>query len=291
MQAKTLKSLQLTENNRIPADLRVKYFKAAMKAGMKLVTFDMETSHATVRTFYIGSKVSIPASSVIHPTQIITIQYAVNNHKPMYLAWDRISNKFEGTGNFDDSSMVEDFTTGIYNNSDLILTQNGDGFDHKILVERAKVHKTTPPERSIPSIDILKLSRTSVRPMSHKLDYRSKQQGLGGKHSMRDSDWVDIEERGVSVTKKMVPYGLKDITDTYNLFFHELPYYKSIPKSIESVVLKFLTGGDYVHPKRVKSVKCPVCRKGHRLSSDVTFLRGNSYLCNNCNKKFSSDKC
>lgn len=285
------KILELTEGNRIPAKLRIKYFKAAIKNGMKLVTFDMETSHATVRTFYIGSKVSIPASAVIHPTKIITVQYAINNGKPKYLAWDKVSNKFEGSGNFDDASMVEEFTTSIYNEADLILTQNGDGFDHKILVERAKVHKTTPPTRTIPSIDILKLSRAAVRPMSHKLDYRSKQQGLGGKHAMRDSDWVDIEERGVSVMKKMVPYGLKDITDTYNLFWKELPYYKDIPKAIESVVLKFLTGGEYAHPGRVKKTVCPKCRKKRRLATDITFLRGNTYLCNNCGKKFNSSSC
>lgn len=254
---------------RIPANLRVKLLKEAISNGLQLLTYDIETSHMLVRTFYIGQKVSIHHPQIKEPSKVISIQYQFQNmKKAKYLQWDKAFKNLKGdVSDFDDSSMLEEFSTGILPKAHIILGQNNDRFDFITLNERIKVHKLSVLEPK-PSIDILKLSRKSFRSASHKLDYRSLQQGLGGKITMIDSDWVDIEERGVPVSKKMAPYGCKDVEDTTNLFWAELPYYKDLPASVEKVILSFL---DTPKPKTTPHIclKCAKSKRGSKLNTHV----------------------
>jgi DNA polymerase elongation subunit (family B) len=277
--------LELTSDNRIPREKRVEYFKLAIKRGMTFLGWDIETSHMLVRTFYIGQKVRLGTDQIVAPTKVISIQYQNAKHKKAkYLEWDKVSDEI-GSNGFDDSSMIEEFITNIFPEADIQLTQNGDAFDFKILNERAKV-LGLPPVPNIPSLDILKLSRRSVRAVSHRLDYRSKQQGLGGKIKMYDQDWVDIEENDVPVSKKMGPYGCKDVEDTLELFWAELPYYKDLPLKIEQIVLDYLVGPGNRNPLRNKKVYCPSCRNKRRLASDVRQINRKKYECNRCTEVF-----
>lgn len=262
---------------RIPANQRYSMIQTAIQNGMKVLTFDTETSHAIVRTFYIGRDVSINHQQVKVPNKVITIQYKwAHEKKAKYLEWDRVSKSFDDARNFDDSSMIEEFVTNVLNKADIIVTQNGDAFDFKVLNERAKeLHISHLPQ--IPSLDILKLSRKSFKALSHKLDYRSSQQGLGGKIKMMDDDWVDIEERGVSPSKKMVPYGLKDTVDTEKLMFKELPYYKDLPVSVERVILNFAGS---LKPTK-ENLFCPVCEVRKRPKFNVKVTK-QGIECKNC---------
>ncbi len=278
--------IELTSKNRIPAELRVKYFKKAISLGLVLMPWDIETSHMLVRTFYIGSKVSLRHKQIVAPTKIISIQHMdAKNKTAKYLEWKQVNKNEAGSNKFCDKDMVEEFITKIFPKADIVLTQNGDAFDTKIVNERAKVHKLAPMPL-IPSIDILKLSRTSVRTASHALDYRSKQQGLGGKIGMCDQDWTDIEENNVPVSKKMGPYGCKDAVDTLNVFFQELPYYKTLPVDVEKIVLDYLVGPGCRNPLDNKKVLCPVCRAKGKLASNVKQIKGVKFQCVRCDTKF-----
>lgn len=271
---------------RIPAHLRKKFIKEAINNGMKVLTLDTETSHTIARLWSIGYKISVQHTAIKVPTKVITIQYKwANEKKPKWLKWDKVSNKYDDSRNFDDAKMIEEFTINVLSKADIIIGQNSDSFDLKVLNERAKELHLTPLDQK-PSIDILKLSRKSVRAASHKLDYRSSQQGLGGKIKMIEDDWVDIEERGVSVTKKMVPYGLKDVLDTEELFWEELPYYKDLPVVVERVILEYLKEDPF---KRKSPIICPECRRNKKLGSDV-IIKGIHAKCNNCNNKWKIKK-
>jgi DNA polymerase elongation subunit (family B) len=262
---------------RIPPSLRTQFLKTAIKNGLKLLTYDTETSHAIVRTFYIGNKVNIQHRQVKVPNKVITIQYKwAHESTARYLQWDKVDDKYDDARNFDDSSMIEEFATGVLAQADLVLTQNGDKFDFLVLNERAKALKLSILDQK-PSLDILKLSRKSFRALSHKLDYRSEQQGLGGKIQMVDDDWVDVEERNVPVEKKMAPYGLKDTKDTEKLLWKELPYYKDLPVAVEKTVLKFLEKPEDKEPVPY----CEHCRKGHRPSREIDKSK-DGYICKNC---------
>lgn len=262
---------------KIPANLRVKFFQAAIKNGMKFLPYDIETSHMELTSFYIGQKVSIYHNQIRSPSKVISIQYMWGtDKKAKYLEWDRI-NKNGGSNSFDDSKMIEKFSTEIFSQADLTLTQNGDRFDFITLNERAKVLKLSTLD-TIPSIDILKLSRKSFKAASHKLDYRSQQQGLGGKIQMCDQDWIDIEYNGVPVSKKMAPYGCKDVEDTYELFWKELPYFKDLPATVEKVVLSFLE-----KPTKQKALQayCKKCRSGHRACNELSKGKA-GFKCKTC---------
>lgn len=269
---------------RIPPHLRVKFFKEAMDNGMVVLTYDTETSHMEVTTFYIGSKTSIYHNQIRSPSKVISIQYMYGKDKrAKYLEWDRIG-KGTGSSAFDDSAMLEEFATNILPKADITITQNGDRFDFITLNERAKVHKLSILDQK-PSIDILKLSRKSFRAASHKLDYRSNQQGLGGKIQMVDQDWIDIEYNGVPVSKKMAPYGCKDVEDTFKVFWEELPYYKDLPVNVEKVILSFLK----FEPLKPKNKPCPKCKSTHTAKRGYRVnLKGKiqSYQCKDCSKSF-----
>lgn len=265
---------------RIPSNFRVLFLKQAIKNGLNLLAYDIETSHMLVRTFYIGQKVSIHHNQIVRPSQVISIQYMwAEDKKAQYLEWDKVNKEF------DDSSMIEEFTTNVLSIADITLTQNGDKFDFVTLNERAKsLHLTILAQQ--PSIDILKLSRKSFKSASHKLDYRSHQQGLGGKIQMVDQDWVDVEENGVPVSKKMGPYGCKDTEDTLKLFWKELPYYKDLPVAVEKVILKFLPK-EFLqkHLGHLHSIiKCPDCKAKHRCCTNIKVTK-KDVTCLNCKQK------
>lgn len=264
---------------RIPAHLRTSFIKEAIKNGMRVLTYDIETSHMIVRTFYIGPKVNIMHKQVKVPNKVITIQYKWAHEKQArYLVWDRVSDKFDDARNFDDANMIEEFATNILSKADIVITQNGDKFDYVVLNERAKALQL-PIFNVLPSLDILKLSRKSFKAASHKLDYRSEQQGLGGKRVMIDQDWVDIEENGVPAEKEMVPYGLKDTIDTEKLFWRELPYYKDIPVAVEKVIYNYLKL-DNKPKEKVVSYYCSNCRQKRHLATDIK-----NGKCNTCGLK------
>jgi len=264
---------------RIPPHLRERFLKEAIKNGMKVLTYDIETSHMLVRTFYIGQKVSLHHHQVKVPSKVITIQYKwAHEKRAQYLEWNKVDTKYDDGRSFDDSSMIEEFATNVLSQADLVITQNGDKFDFAVLNERAKALKLSLLDQK-PSIDILKLSRKSFRAASHKLDYRSHQQGLGGKIKMIDEDWVDIEEKGVPVSKKMAPYGLKDTTDTERLTWKELPYYKDLPVTVEKVILSFLTNSSLT--KKEDKPFCPVCAKIKKPKFNVEVKKGKIH-CLNC---------
>lgn len=260
---------------RIPPQLRKKFIKEAIKNGMKVLTYDIETSHAILRSFRTYGKTYLHHKQVKVPSKVITIQYKwADQKKAKYLKWKKVTNKHDDTRNFDDSEMIEEFANNILSKADLTITQNGDKFDYRVLNERAKALQLIIMDQK-PSIDILKLSRKSFAAASHKLDYRSEQQGLGGKILMVDDDWVDIEEKSVPVEKKMVPYGLKDIIDTEDLSLNkEIDYYKDLPVAVEKVILSFLS-------KKGVTPFCAKCRSQHRSSREID-QNSSGYFCKPC---------
>ena len=265
---------------KIKAQDRVKLFKEAIKNGMVMLPYDVETSHSVVKTFYIGQKVNLNHSQVMVPGQVISIQYMLPGMKnAKYLEWDNV-----GKGEHDDSSMIEEFVTNLWDKAHIVLGQNNDGFDYKVLNDRAMLQKLPPMDQK-PSIDVLKLSRKSFRALSHKLDFRSARLGHGGKLRMVEQDWFDVEDNKVPVSKKMGPYGCKDVEDTLKVFWDELPYYKSLPADVEKIVLQF------TRLSAEKAPFCTACKKRRQSRFNIKTKRSKDKLthtCNNCTKTWTT---
>lgn len=258
----------LTEN-------QIKLFRQEIKSGrVTMLVFDLETSPSKFWGWGTGEQYVSHSQLVTNTeTKIITAQFkrCLIDKKAKYLTWDWMSDHGE------DTSLVEE-TVRLLNEADIVIGQNSKAFDVKVLQERAKVLRL-PPVNIDFMIDTLTASRASVKAMSHKLDYRSKQQGLGGKHKMEMQDWIDILEGRTSPEKKMIPYGLKDVEDTEIMFWRELPYY-NLPKSTINKILKLiLHSEDKIDKDSI--VFCSNCRSKHRPSREIKKTKS-GLVCQNC---------
>lgn len=243
-----------------------------------ILYWDCETSPHEGYFFRTGGNQYISAKQIKKDkeTKIITIQFMWEGDvKPSYYVWNKVN------GNFDDSEIVDKFVTNVmrkYPQDKLIIIgQNHKAFDHRILNERAKKLRLTPPLHDMIKIDTYKASKQAFMTPSHGLDYRSEQQNLGGKLETNFKMWTDILEGITTPEDKMVPYGLKDVTDLRTILWRELPYYESLPSSLEKLLLK----------AKAKCVNCENNKKRKYDIEECKVDRKNGWMCINCGNKFT----
>lgn len=259
--------------------LTLEDFKAAVKNGLQVLHVDIETSISQFYGFscgeqYVAHDALVPGTE----TKVMSIQYKFEgDKKTQYLAWDFNKKLKKG----DDSAILEEFIIKILPKAHIIVGQNIDGFDYKVLNDRIMLLGLTPINHEL-SLDILKLSRQSFRKLSHKLDHRSKLSELGGKHRMERQDWVDIVEGRKSVLDKMIPYGLKDVDDEQAIMYKEFNYYKKLPVKIQKIIREFLVIPD-------KPI-CLYCEKRKERKFDIKVRKvGKLYehTCLNCDSTWT----
>lgn len=242
-----------------------------------VIGFDLETSPSKFWGWGTGEQY-VDASALVPGTEtkVITAQYKryIVDKESKYFTWNFNKKNLKG----DDTQVVESITE-IINNADIVVGQNIKAFDIKVLQERAKVLRL-PPINVDFMMDTLTTSRSSFKSMSHRLDYRSKQYGLGGKIKMQMSDWVDILEGRAEPEEKMIPYGLKDNDDNEVLFWNDLPYL-NLPKSTINKILKLIIGVAERKNEKPQVIFCSSCRAKHRPSREIV-KKGSSYSCKNC---------
>lgn len=281
---------------------RVELLQEAIRLGMvDLEYFDLETSLMEIYTHYIGTKVFLGHHQIKKDKKIICIQYmSESDDNVSYVHWD-----FK-KGQPDDTKIVRFYIDRLNSRPNLIVIgQNHKAFDHKVLNHRAKI-LGLPPIETVVDIDTLTLSRGAFKAPSHRLDYRSKELGLGGKVKMEFDDWIAVDKGDKKALKKMCTYGCKDVSDLRAIFWDELPYYKTIAAPLEKVLLevKKLKLGiptqslkDLMHTKKaVHQTKpfCPKCRKKKICATTVEVIKehkkSTKYKCNNCTFKFTQHR-
>ena len=191
----------------------------------KILFFDCETSLLELYSHYIGSKVSIYHNQVKTSKRVICISYMAEGwSKPKSLQWN----------NGDDISMLIEFQN-IASQYPILVAQNGDSFDIKVLNGRAWEEQIVP-FKNVLSLDTLKMSRQNMRLTSHKLDYKLKILGDTGKDPMEFQDWIDVQNGDKKALKKMIKYCEKDVSGLREVFWSLLPYVNRLPTSL-SVLL------------------------------------------------------
>ena len=207
-----------------------------------LLYFDIETRPIKVWAWGLG-KQYVTHEQICEESKVISIQWMFEGDTEVsWQTWDSKQ---------DDKSMLQRFTRAVAG-ARVAISQNGRNFDHKVLNWRMNV-QGLPPLDKVTIYDTLTLSRAAFRPPSHKLDYRSKAYGLGGKLRMHLPDWIDVVERKPGALEKMVRYGCKDILDLRTIFWRELPYYKKLPADLYLLI----------NPKPDR-VACPRCAAAHQ---------------------------
>jgi predicted PolB exonuclease-like 3'-5' exonuclease len=186
--------------------------------------------------------------------------------KASYLTWD---DKQE------DKKMIEKFTVEVLERPNLLVVgQNHKRFDYKVLAERSKLNRNTPMDlANIHTIDTLYSSRASFRSPSHKLDFRSRKYGLGGKRAMEFNDWVKIGNGDKKALAKMIKYGCKDVTDLRKIFWRELPYYLTLPAPIDKIL-------------RETATRCEFCAANKKASFNIKERYDGLFECLTCGDRW-----
>ncbi len=254
--------------------ITLKDFKKAVAKGMKVLHLDCETSPLEVYTFSIG-KTILGHKQIKTSSKVICVQYKwEGKSKAEYLEWERVE---EG---FDDYTMLAK-VSALVSTADIIVGQNLDNFDMKVLNGRLAQHRLPPIEYEN-TLDILKLSRKSFRFASQKLDFRSKYYGRRGKDPMEMQDWIDVVEGHRPVSYKMGPYGCRDVLEEQAVFYSEFDYYKTLPAKIEKIIRSFL---------EEKRIACPKCVAQKQARFNTVPMPGSSkYTCMNCTLIFKVRK-
>lgn len=238
--------------------------KAQLEGKITPIFLDTETSLMEVYTHYIGQQVNINHQQIKKPSKLITIQFKVAGEETVtVLDWGKKQ---------DDRSMLEKFIRELKKYPNILLIgQNHKAFDNKWINKRIKDHQLEPLDLyNMFHIDTLTASRSSFREPSHKLDYRSALYGLGGKEKMEFQDWVDIGNGDKKKLKKMISYGTKDVNDLEDIFWHELPYYSSLPAPLDKIL-------------RDTIIKCLRCEGNKKPKYNVEIV-GKKAICKVCNE-------
>jgi len=261
---------------------QIKLFRNAVEQKkIKVGVFDVETSYILARVWGTGPNQYIAHDQVVNETQLITAQFMYSLDKESdYKAWKVIrkpDKKNNIPGIFDDSDVVSWITNKV-NKCDLVIAQNGKAFDIKVVQERAKKLRL-PPLNVDFMIDTYKTSSSSFKTLSHGLDARSEQYGLGGKIKMVRQDWIDIIELGIKPEVKMVPYGLKDNLDTDAIFWLDLPYI-NFPKATITKILQLITKNEYEQLLKNKEYKCDRCALARQSRYNIQIVEKKPTCCN-----------
>lgn len=182
----------------------------------KILFYDIETTPILAYIWRFGKQVvrSAQVCDKRNVNDIICITYCWNDGKPAkVLHW--------GYKEQDSSKVIKAFDK-LIEKADITIGKNNKRFDEKHINMQRLLHNLPPlPDWILYSDDLESQLRRHFAFPSQGLDYISHLLGLGGKVSMKFSDWVDIvEKRSKASYDKMLKYGKKDIEDTRAIWDH-----------------------------------------------------------------------
>ena len=220
--------------------------KKALEKGLRVGYLDIETSPYLVWTYPLY-KAFIAYRQIEEELKVTSIVYMEEKDlKPHILEWE-----FK-KGKSCDKKILKEISTWL-NEMDVVVMQNGDNYDAKILQDRIMCH-SLQPIKSLITIDTLKLSRQSFKRSHHSLDARSNRYGYGGKLKQDMSDCIAVAKGDVKCQKSRIKYNIKDVIDMRKVFLKEIDYYH-FPQAILNLFRR------YLKEDKVFCVKCAAIRK------------------------------
>ena len=213
-------------NSTIP-NVKVKKKKIRQgKSGVgKTMVYDIETSLVRIEHWGTG-KTYINHTQLVEgiegQTRIISIAWKyVGEDKVYALTWK------DGC----DKKMMTEFMT-YYNQCDMVIGQNNNSFDNKLVATRAAYHGL-PLNRFVKSFDIYRKVKTVFKLQSYSMAYMAKYFGLTLKQSHEGIRMWKMIQYGTPAQKKeylkkMVDYNIGDIVTTEELYMKLRPYMGTI---------------------------------------------------------------
>lgn len=227
---------------------------------MKILLLDIETSPHTVFAWGLF-KQNISLSQVQDTSRVLCASYKWLGDKKTHF----VSEWKDG---------VDGMLDELYNvieESDVIVTYNGNRFDLPTLNKEFLLNGYTPPA-PYKSVDLYRTVKTKFRFASNKLDHVAKELGLGGKTSHYGFQmWVDVMDGNRKAQKLMEQYNKQDVILLEKVYGVVLPWIGNHPN------LSHYLG----------SVSCPNCASKHlqhRGYSTKATGKYKRYQCQDCGK-------
>ena len=184
----------------------------------RVMIYDIETSRVTAKVWGTG-KTYVTHKQLRSETTIISISWKwFGEDKIHALKWDK---------NHCDKEMIEKFLIE-YNSADMLVGQNNDRFDNKLIHARAAKHKLYVNVH-MKSFDLIKQTRRLFKLQSYSMDYVTKFLGVTHKQSHEGIHMWDMIEDGTyeeqaEYLQKMVDYNVGDIVATEAMYIRLRKY-------------------------------------------------------------------
>lgn len=151
----------------------------------------------------------------------------------------------------------------IMNQADIIVTQNGDGFDLKWANQLFLKHDIERPKKYY-SVDLLKESRRSYYSISHRLDFRGRQLAIGSKMPHEGFRlWLKCMSGEQAAFDRMEAYCKQDVLLTERYYLKLRPRMKNHP-NVNMFNHKLYDG----------RIKCPACSGTHLVKCGWNYYPG-----------------
>lgn len=192
-----------------------------MKKNKPLIaTLDFETYPAEVLMY--GNTWEPVIVKINRFQSILSMAYKIGDSKTKYIGLNTIHGYKKG--DLDDKKLVLEVLE-ILKGVDIIVGQNSDDFDIKILKERLMFHNLPPLPEDIISLDTKKLYKKVSRLPNNKLDTIGQFTGVGTKLKHQGTDlFIDCGRGDEKAWKINEKYNKKDVDLTYSILQKVLPY-------------------------------------------------------------------
>lgn len=164
----------------------------------------------------------------------------------------------------------------VMQESDLVVGQNSDQFDNKVMYGRLMIHNL-PPLAMPQTADTKKMVKRIARYDSNKLDDLAEQFGYGKKIKTDIDLWWDCMTGVKKAQKQMVTYNKRDVEITEKVYLHLLPHAQGHPNMANIIG---------------RPDACPKCGdEGFLMAQGIRYTKTGQYRrwqCKNCGSYVSS---
>lgn len=194
---------------------------------LKVLFIDIETSLMSAYVFGVGEQI-INISDIQKGTHRRILSFAAK--------WDNSDDiiQYDLRSGLTDKNEKRLLTKlfKLMDKADIIIGQNSDAFDIKIINDGFLVYNLGVPS-PYRTIDTYKVSKKYFSPISHKLEYRS--ENLNKKYKKQKHSkfpgkllWIECQNGNKDAWKEMADYNVKDVLSTEEYYNRIKPWIKTV---------------------------------------------------------------
>lgn len=247
-------------------------YKGQTKVPAKILLFDIETLPIHVRVWSLGGNDWISPKNIIKDWCVLS--WAAKWLYDDEVMGDALTPNQAITR--DDKQLILPMLD-LLNEADMVVSHNGNKFDHKKLNTRLLISGFSPPSY-YKTIDTLQVARSNFAFSSNKLDYINEQLGIHQKSETDYDLWVKCDDGDRVAIQKMLDYNINDVAILEELYVKLRPWISNHPSMASyvdkdtdmcvcgSTDVEYTAGWYRTNVNRYKGWRCKNCGKIGRSS-------------------------